>query len=133
MLNSIELLPEESVSRVHLDGATLDSADSGVGWAIPEEIKLAIASRHVLLLQDVRVALPTLLKHLPCVDIFFHVDLHTPNHMLWEYELVWPHIRSGGILISDDANFGWVQFCRKHKVSKNAFLNIQRLTAVRKQ
>jgi len=132
-LYSIELPPEESAAHVHLDGSTFDWPENGVGWATPEEIKRAMGNRHTLLLQDVRVALPALLGHLPYVDIFFHDDLHTPDHMLWEFDLVWPHIRAGGALVSDDVNFGWIRFCRKHKLGAHALSNIQRLTATRKQ
>ncbi len=133
MLYSVELPPADSAARVHLDGAAFDWPDSGVGWAIPEAIKHGMGSRHTLVLQDVRVALPILIEHLPCIDIFFHDDLHTPDHMLWEFELVWPHIRLNGVLISDDVNFGWIQFCRKHRLGEHALHNIQRLTAIRKQ
>jgi cephalosporin hydroxylase len=132
-LYSIELPPADSAAHVHLDGAVFDWPDSGVGWAIPEAIRRGMESRHTLVLQDVRRALPTLLEHLPHVDIFFHDDLHTPDHMLWEFELVWPHIRAGGALVSDDVNFGWIQFCRKQKFGEHALYNIQRLTATRKQ
>jgi hypothetical protein len=131
-LFSIELPPEESGSRVHQDGGIFDWPDSGVGWAIPQEIKQALGPRHTMLLQDVRVALPALLRQLPYVDIFFHDDLHTPDHTLWEFELVWPHIRPGGLLISDDVNFGWIQFCHRHGLGEHALDNIQRLSAVRK-
>jgi hypothetical protein len=132
-LYSVELPPADSSARVHPDGAAFDWPDSGVGWAIPEAIKHGMGSRHTLVLQDVRVALPALLEHLPSVDIFFHDDLHTPDHMLWEFELVWPHISQDGVLISDDVNFGWIQFCHKHRLGEHALFNIQRLTAIRKQ
>jgi hypothetical protein len=132
MLYSIELPPKESAARIHLDGATFDWPKDGVGWAIPQEIRKAIGSRHVLILQDVRVALPDLLNRLPYVDIFFHDDLHAPEHMLWEYELVWPRLRAEGVLISDDVNFGWIQFCRKHGMDAKSLCNIQRLSAVQK-
>jgi hypothetical protein len=64
--------------------------------------------------------------------MFFHDDLHTPDHMLWEFELVWPYLRAGGVLVSDDVNFSWIRFCRQQRLSAEAFYNVQRLTAVRK-
>jgi hypothetical protein len=54
--------------------------------------------------------MPSLVRRLPPVDIFFHDDLHTPEHMKWEYDLVWPHHAPSGVLISDDANYGWLRF-----------------------
>jgi len=131
-LFSIELPPEQCTSRRHQDGASFDWPQLGVAWALPQEIRKGLGTRHTLLLEDVKIALPALLCQLPHVDIFFHDDLHTPDHMLWEYELVWPHIRPGGVLISDDANFGWIQFARRQEFDKRALLNVQRLTAVRK-
>jgi predicted O-methyltransferase YrrM len=131
-LFSIELPPDQSGSGVHADGGVFAWPDSGVGWAVPSEIRLAIADRNELILEDVRTALPTLLSRVPSIDIFFHDDLHTPDHMLWEYETVWPHLRQGGVLLSDDSDFGWIRFCNRHGLRQDAALNLQRLTAVRK-
>src|SRR5262249_14217838 len=97
---------------VHDDGAVYDWGRRGVGCAIPDEVRRRMGSRHTLILQDVRTALPELLARLPWVDMFFHDDLHTPDHMLWEFELVWPRLRRTGALIADDVNYGWIQFCR---------------------
>jgi predicted O-methyltransferase YrrM len=132
MLYSIELPPAESASRVHPDGAFFDWPESGPGWGIPEEVKRAIGSRHTLILQDVREALPALLEQLPYIDLFFHDDLHTPDHMLWEFELVWPRLRPAGFIVADDVNFGWIRFSRKLDLGNSALNNIQRLAAIRK-
>ena len=80
-----------------------------------------------------RTALPRLLDSLPRVDLFFHDDLHTPDHMLWEYELVWPKMRAGGVLASDDVNHGWIEFCRRQGFAAKALNNLDRFCAVRKQ
>jgi len=103
-----------------------------VGWAIPKSIQAGLAHRHRLILRNACQALPDLLAQIPHIDIFFHDDLHTPDHMLWEYRLIWPHLRSGGVMVSDDANFGWVQFCKELGEEKKGFTNISRLTAMRK-
>lgn len=87
-LFSIELPTAETSSRVCPDGSRYVWQELGVGWAIPANIKAGLADRHHLVLQDVRRALPDLLRRIPKLDIFFHDDLHTPDHMLWEYELV---------------------------------------------
>jgi predicted O-methyltransferase YrrM len=114
------------------DGSFYSWRESGVGWAIPAELRQALGDRHRLILQDARTALPQLLAALPYVDVFFHDDLHTPDHMLWEYESVWPRLRPGGVLISDDVNHGWIQFCRRQGVRSAAFNNLDRLCALRK-
>lgn len=132
MLHSIELPPRESAGKVHRDGATFDWPEKSVGWAIPEVISDGLAERHHLILEDVRVALPRLLGELGEVDVFFHDDLHTPDHMFWEYRLVWPHISQGGALLSDDSNFGWIKFCKELGLPHTSLTNIQRLTGIRK-
>jgi len=131
-LYSIELPPAVSVAGVHEDGGVFAWPESGVGWAVPREIRNAIGNRNVLILEDVRHALPRILKALPRVDLFFHDDLHTPDHMYWEYEAVWPHLGSQGLLLSDDSNFAWIRFCRKHGLHEFQCANLQRLTAIRK-
>jgi len=131
-LYSIELPPTDTGPSTLADGSRYAWHEHGVGWAIPKSIRTGLVNRHHLVLQNVRQALPELLRQIPHVDIFFHDDLHTPDHMLWEYQLIWPHIRSGGTLISDDANFGWIQFCKQLGQGERAYENISRLAAIRK-
>ncbi|MCU1260363.1 MAG: hypothetical protein JWO80_3248 [Bryobacterales bacterium] len=131
-LHSIELPPVLTAHTVMQDGSSYKWDATGVGWAIPPQIREAIAPRHSLILEDVKTALPRLLDSLPMVDLFFHDDLHTPDHMLWEYELVWPRLRPGGVLLSDDADYGWLRFCRHFSLGRDRFQNIQRLTGARK-
>ena len=131
-LFSIEVPPEHA-GRALLDGTLYSWRDLGAGWAIPPILKRSLGDRHELILQDVHLALPNVLRRLTHVDIFFHDDLHTPDHMLWEYEAVWPRLCPGGVLLSDDANHGWVRFCRKRGHSGSAaFTNLNRLCALRK-
>jgi len=73
--------------------------------------------------------LPMLLQQLPRGDVFFHYDLHTPEHMKWEYDLMWPHLAQGVVLISDDANYGWLRFCREKRLAGFLALNLSRLHA----
>ena len=114
------------------DAARYDWPQKGVGWAIPKEMRTRIGDRHILILDDVRNALPRILSRVPHVDLFFHDDLHLPEHMLWEYEAVWPRLRQGGILASHDVNMGWIQFCRNHNLPRKRLVNLNRLCAVRK-
>ncbi|HEY7337641.1 MAG TPA: class I SAM-dependent methyltransferase [Bryobacteraceae bacterium] len=131
---SIELPPAESAAGLHADGGVFAWPDRGVGWAQPPEIRSRMAGRHTLILEDVRTALPRVIQKLPRIDLFFHDDLHTPDHMLWEYRLVWPRLGPNGVLLSDDANFGWVRFCSEHRPALNSRrgTNMQRLTGARK-
>jgi hypothetical protein len=131
-LYSIELPPEEASSRVLADGSLYAWRERGVGWAIPREVRRSLGDGHRVILQDVRVALPGLLQQLPFVDLFFHDDLHTPDHMFWEYDAVWAKLSPRGVLVSDDANHGWIKFCDEQGRSEAAFHNVDRLCALRK-
>jgi Methyltransferase domain len=131
-LFSIELPPELASRRALADGSLYAWRERGVGWAIPDEIRRALGDRHRLILQDVRIALPALLDELPCVDMFFHDDLHTPDHMYWEYEAVWAKLSPRGVLVSDDANHAWIKFCGERGLNETAFHNVDRLCALRK-
>lgn len=52
-----------------------------------------------------RRILPHLLKEAGRIDIFLHDSLHTARNMAFEFSSAWTHIRSGGLLISDDVGF----------------------------
>lgn len=74
------------------------------GWMVPEELR----SRWDLRLGDARVLLPALVAEMSDIGLFFHDSLHTREHMLFEFEAVWPHLATGGVLAADDI------FQRKH-------------------
>ena len=128
---SLELPPESAQVRLE-DGASFDWARRGVGWAIPEKLRMAMKGRSSFVLKDVRESLPEIMSEIPHLDLFIHDDLHTPAHMSWEFETVWPHLRPGGVLAADDVNFSWVKFINAHKIDRSALQNIDRFAAIRK-
>ena len=81
------------------------------GWVVPERLR----SRWQLLLGDSKTILPKLFEEHPKIDIFFHDSLHTFEHQYFEYSLAWPHLRDGGLLMSDDILWtpAFHKFCRK--------------------
>jgi predicted O-methyltransferase YrrM len=129
---SIELPSNETRASALADGSRYTWQERGVGWSIPNSIKQSLGGRHRLILRDVRLALPELFREIPQVDLFFHDDLHTPDHMLWEYETVWPKLSPGAVLVSDDVNYGWIEFCKRARRDSSAFQNVDRLCALRK-
>jgi predicted O-methyltransferase YrrM len=58
--------------------------------------------RWSLILGDSRRELPALLSRLGTIDMFHHDSLHTWDHMTWEFETAYPHVRPDGVLTSDD-------------------------------
>lgn len=73
-------------------------ADRYVGAAIPEGLR----GRWELHAGASRRVLPGILGRLGTVDIFMHDSLHSYRNMRWEFETVWPCVRSGGMILSDD-------------------------------
>jgi hypothetical protein len=113
------------------DGSTYDWEARPVGWAIPEALRDRLGPRHEIVLEDVRTCLPRLLDREQAIDLFVHDDLHTPDHMRWEYDLVWPRLRPGGAIVSDDANHAWLAFSRSVRPHAEV-ANVDRMVGARK-
>lgn len=86
------------------------------GWIVPEWLRAAWQVH----LGDARDILPCLLEQLGKIEIFIHDSLHTYDHMMWEFETAYPHLLSGGLLISDDAswNNSFYDFARNISASE---------------
>ena len=80
------------------------------GWLVPQWLR----TPWEVHLGDAREILPGLLTQLGDIGIFIHDSLHTYDHMTWEFETAYPHLRSGGLLFSDDAlwNDSFYNFAR---------------------
>jgi predicted O-methyltransferase YrrM len=59
-----------------------------------------------------RRVLPKLLRRLGEIDVFVNDSEHSQPNMFFEYGAAWRHLRSGGLLISDDVhmNAAWETF-----------------------
>ena len=68
------------------------------GAFVPPELQ----PRWHLVVGRVRRRLPSLLQDLGAVDLFLHDSAHTYRNMTFEYRTVWPVLRPGGVMISDD-------------------------------
>jgi predicted O-methyltransferase YrrM len=69
------------------------------GWLVPEQLR----GRWSLQTGNAEELLPALLKQVGAVDLFIHDSLHTYEHMMFEFETVYPALRDGGLLLADDA------------------------------
>ena len=74
------------------------NGDSYVGGLVPTGLR----NRWTLHRGTTRRVLEPLLESLPQVDLFLHDSLHTYQNMHMEFVTVWPKLRSGGVLLSDD-------------------------------
>jgi predicted O-methyltransferase YrrM len=70
------------------------------GWLIPPELK----ERWTLVFGRSQDELPPLLERLGTIDFFMHDSEHSFECMWFEFNAAWPHLRPGGILVSDDIN-----------------------------
>ena len=107
------------------DGALPQRCDPG--WIVPE----ALRKRYRLHLGDSKELLPGLLQECGQVDIFLHDSLHTYQHQFFEYEIAWPFITPGGLLLSDDIFWSraFHRFTRKQKAK---YLNVGNFGILRK-
>jgi hypothetical protein len=104
-LHSIDL-PRE-VGREYEEGAFYEGEGrAGIppgaepGWLIPAELK----ERWTLTLGRTQDELPPLLDRLDTIDSFMHDSEHSFECMWFEFNEAWPHLRTGGVLLSDDVN-----------------------------
>jgi predicted O-methyltransferase YrrM len=68
------------------------------GWLVPNALK----HRWNKILGDSNVELPKLVPTLSKIDVFFHDGDHTDRTMMHEFELSWPLLPAGGLLLADD-------------------------------
>ena len=82
------------------------------GWIVPN----ALRSRWNLTLGDSRTLLPSLLRTLDRVDLFFHDSDHSYENMSFEFEQAFPKVEHGGLILSDDSDLhpAWDDFCATH-------------------
>lgn len=69
-----------------------------VGHLVPGELR----DRWSLTFGPSRRLLPITLRGRGSIDIFLHDSRHSYSNQLMEYRAVWPYLRPGGVLISDD-------------------------------
>jgi len=69
-----------------------------VGAAIPSHLR----KRQQLFLDRATRVLKKLTQNSLKVDIFLHDSIHTYHNMIEEFDIIWPHIKKKGFLLSDD-------------------------------
>ena len=108
---SVDVVSSEKDEFVLGDGQK--HKDYEIGHFVPDWLR----DRWTLVLEDSRVALPRILEEEGEIDFFYHDSLHTDEHMRFEYEAVWPYIKEGGLLLSDDVLWtnAYHDFSKKHR------------------
>jgi predicted O-methyltransferase YrrM len=82
-----------------MDPAAAQSRPEEVlGSAVPDNFR----SRWTLEHGTSRQILPELVQHVAPIDVSLHDADHSHAGQLEEYRTVWPQLRSGGVMVSDD-------------------------------
>jgi predicted O-methyltransferase YrrM len=108
----LEQLEANGTGLLHSVDLPVLHADEGeyVGRLVPHELR----RRWNLELGPSRKVLPALVGRVAPIDVFLHDAEHSYRSQLEEYETVWPFLRPGGVLISDDvANPAFIEFARR--------------------
>jgi predicted O-methyltransferase YrrM len=103
-LYSIDLPTTDPEGRVNADGVRdrVHVRTAGeTGAVVPDDLR----DRWELTLGPSNPLLVQLLERLGHVDVFFHDSDHSYENMIWEYRTAWPHVRPGGMLLSDDIHW----------------------------
>lgn len=90
------------------------------GFAVFPELR----KNWTLIIGDSKIELPKLVNEIGVgnIDIFHHDSKHTYEHMLFEYQTVWPALKDKtGLLMSDDVlwNSAFQDFCSQKGVEAN--------------
>jgi predicted O-methyltransferase YrrM len=97
------------------------------GWLVPDNLR----DRWRLIFGKSSDKLPTLLNEVTQVDIFLHDSDHSYENMMYEFEIAWPYIRKGGLLLSDDTHMNTSFFDFSTEVGRKA-LRFYLLSLIRK-
>lgn len=84
-----------------LEGDSLLPRGKSPGWLVPDDFR----SLWTLKLGLSSELLPDLVRQEDPIDIFLHDSEHTYRNMMFEFKTVWPHLKSGGLLVSDNVNW----------------------------
>lgn len=77
-----------------------DIEDVNAGWIVPERLQ----DRWSLEMGDSKDILPEV-ADVEEIDYFLHDSLHTREHMMFEFETVYPSMTPDGIMLSDNVEF----------------------------
>lgn len=96
----------------HGKGGAVVPRDKESGWLVPKKLR----GRWKLILGKSQEKLPSLIKKLKFVDVFFHDSEHSYVCQMFEFNQVWGKLTRGGLMFSHDItwNNAFFDFARKH-------------------
>ena len=113
LLLALEQNKKGTLHSIEVGDASFLPPGRAAGWVVPHWLH----ARWHLHLSPAETLLPHLLQQLGSIDLFIHDSLHTYEHMWLEFDLAYPHLRLGGLLLADDAlwNSAFLDFARRLK------------------
>lgn len=99
MLHAMDLNGTGRLVSLDLPALT-PGVERSIGMAVPNRLR----SRWQLILGDSRALLPRVVQDAGPLDVFVHDSEHAYTTMISEFTTVWPFMRHGGVLVSDDLN-----------------------------
>jgi predicted O-methyltransferase YrrM len=121
ILQALEDNGKGELYSIDLPLAEYDTDSRGATKSLlpPEKVGVCVSKnlkkRWNLILGDSKIELPKLLSSLKTIDMFLHDSKHTYEHMMWEFDTIWPSLSDDGVLVSDDTNWNtsFVDFSSK--------------------
>ena len=96
----LKAMAENGRGELHSIDLPLLGKDEEVGKLVPDQLR----DRWSLRLGPASDLLSPLLEEVGPVDLFLHDADHAYGSQLREYRVAWPHLKSGGVLLSDDVD-----------------------------
>lgn len=108
---TLQAMEDNGIGHLYsVDLPPLGARPGYVGHLVPDRLR----HRWTLRPGPSRYILPRLLTELGEIDLFLHDAEHTYSSQMEEFETVWPHLRSGGLLLADDVrNPAIIDFARR--------------------
>lgn len=111
LLLAMKVNKKGTLHSVEIGDTSYLPANKEIGWIVPDWLR----TRWHLHIGDVKSVLPRLLRDLGQADVFIHDSLHSYEQMKFEFELAYPFINRGGLLLADDVlwNPAFAEFTKK--------------------
>lgn len=109
---------DESTHGTETDYSIVIPPNKEPGWIVPDELR----DRWDLRLGRSQRVLPRLFCDEETTDVFLHDSDHRLPCQMFEYEIGWEHLESGGVLLSDDIHQPWEDFASVREYSSRGLV-----------
>lgn len=113
ILQALELNQKGRLFSIDLPNQPGQKIENETGWLIPKNLR----HKWKLILGSSEEKLPTLLRDLERVDLFYHDSEHSYKNMMFEFNTVWKYLKPKSQLLADDIteNSAFKEFVERKK------------------